>query len=163
MGSDSGMYPMGNLLPPTPRSHSWHFSPLDTDLARDIACRTSPSLVPWKNFLNGLLEGRSKNLCIRLLGTLCDDASVVPASWILWVDDASVVPVSGILWVDDASVVPVSGFFNVTEVRWKNGGRDRYLEGYHTIVTCTFWHKNNEIRNSKLKIEFELELLTFVD
>jgi hypothetical protein len=43
---------------------------LGTDLVKDIAFKTSPSLVPMNNFLNGLFNGRGGKLSVRLLGTI---------------------------------------------------------------------------------------------
>ena len=68
---------MGEFLPPMPHLHSNILSPLGTDLAKDVAFRASPSLVPMKSFLKGLFGGRRKKLFVRLLGTI-----VVVRRWI---------------------------------------------------------------------------------
>ena len=54
---------MGEILPPTPRSHSINLSPSGTDF-KDIAFKISPNGVPMNNFLNGLLGGRRKKLFV---------------------------------------------------------------------------------------------------
>ncbi len=46
MGSFSGMKRIGEFLPPMPPSHSVNLSPLGTDFADDMICKTSHSLVP---------------------------------------------------------------------------------------------------------------------
>jgi hypothetical protein len=69
---------MGEFLLPMPRSHSDNLSPLGTDLVKDIAFKTSPSLVPMNNFLNRLFDGHKKivhpiawdNRCVCWCGTV---------------------------------------------------------------------------------------------
>ena len=52
------------------RSHSDNLSPSGTYLVKDIAFKTSPTLVPMNNVLNGLFNGHRTKSFVGLLGMI---------------------------------------------------------------------------------------------
>jgi hypothetical protein len=57
---------MDEFLPAMLHSHLDHLSPPGTDLMKEIAFKTYLNLVPMNNFLNGLFDGRRKEI-VRLI------------------------------------------------------------------------------------------------